>query len=108
MPSAQVDFKTPLKTVEEGKAFIKALHDADMMFHFEDSPETIITGLSGDRLFSDEQARDVRDRVDELYGMDWKSVGHECPIGYALEVMGHVMEEDLGDDPLGDWHGRNV
>lgn len=93
MPLSQVDLKTPLKTVEEGKAFIKALHDADAMFHFEDSPETIITGLSGDRLFSDEQARDVRARVDELYAMDWASVGHECPIGYALEVMGHVMED---------------
>jgi hypothetical protein len=76
-----------LRTIEDGKAFIEALHGADMMFHFEDSPETIIKGRSDEPLFTRTEAKQVRDRVAELYAMDWATVGHECPIGYALEVM---------------------
>lgn len=83
-----VDLKTPLETIEAGKAWIESLVAADMMFHFEDDPETIIRGLNGPSLFTDEEAGHVRDRVEELYSFDWSTVGHECPIGYALEVMG--------------------
>lgn len=82
-----INFVTPLTTVEAGKAWIESLHAADMMFHFEDSPETIISGATGGDLFTPEQCPLVRKRVAELYSMDWSTVGHECPIGYALEVM---------------------
>lgn len=83
-----VDLKTPLTTVDAAKAWIESLVAADMMFHFEDDPETIVNGTKGTMLFTDDEAGDVRDRVEELYSMDWSTVGHECPIGYALEVMG--------------------
>lgn len=83
-----VDLKTPLKTIDEAKAWIASLVAADMMFHFEDDPETIINGKKGTMLFTDEEAGHVRDRVEELYSFDWSTVGHECPIGYALEIEG--------------------
>lgn len=74
-----VDFITPIKNIAAGKAWIEALDAAGMSFHFEDSPETIINGIKGVPL--------VRQRVSELYALDWSEAGHECPIGYALEVM---------------------
>lgn len=73
----------PVTTLDEGKAWINELIRLDMMFHFDDSPDTIITDLGGERLFSDEEAEVVADRVSELYQLDWGV--HECPIGYALD-----------------------
>ena len=83
----KIDFSTPLRTIEQGKAWIAALQAADMMFHFEDSPETIISMATDAPLFTKADAKLVAMRVAELYAMDWATVGHECPIGYALEVM---------------------
>lgn len=82
------DFATSLATIDEAKVFIKALVAAGMLFHFEDSPETIISGTTGKALFTRAEAKLVRQRVAELYAMDWPTVGHECPIGYALEIDG--------------------
>lgn len=87
-----MDFATSITTIAQGKAFIEALHAAEMMFHFEDSPENIISGATGGPLFTEAESKMVRQRVDELYALDWAAIGHECPIGYALEVMGHVIE----------------
>jgi hypothetical protein len=81
------DFSAALRTVTDGKAFIEALHASDMLFHFEDNPENIIKGRNGEPLFTRIESKQVRQRVAELYAMDWATVGHECPIGYALEVM---------------------
>lgn len=83
-------YAAPLATIDEGKKFIEELHAADRMFHFEDSPESIILmggERDGDQFFTHAECRDLRRRVSELYTMDWSTVGHECPIGYALEVM---------------------
>lgn len=89
-PKMTVDFVTPITGLADAKAWIEALESADMMFHFEDSPEEIINGKTGADLFTPEQCPLVRQRVAELYALDWSEAGHECPIGYALEVMGHV------------------
>lgn len=88
-----VDFVTPIANIDQGKAWIEALHAANLMFHFEDSPETIFNYSAGyavnhGRTFTDEQCPLIRNRVAELYDLDWSVTGHECPIGYALEVMG--------------------
>jgi hypothetical protein len=82
----KVDFNTALTTIEQGKAWIGALEAANMMFHFEDSPESIESGATGKPLFTKAEAEAVRARIDELYAMDWTVTGHECPIGYALEA----------------------
>lgn len=83
----QMNFSTPITTIDAAKTFIESLHAADMMFHFEDSPETIISGATGDMLFTGEEAEQVTERVAELYALDWSVVGEECPIGYALTIM---------------------
>ena len=88
-----MNFSTPITTIEEAKAFIENLNAADMLFHFEDSPETIISGKTGVELFTAEECPMVRVRVGELYDLDWSVSGHECPIGYALEVMDREFAE---------------
>lgn len=81
-----MDFSTPLTTLDAAQAFIRDLHANDMMFHFEDSPETIINGNTGRALFTAAEAAQIRARMVDLYSFDWTEIGHECPIGYALEV----------------------
>lgn len=72
--------------------FIRSLQEADMMFHFEDSPETIINGLTGRRLFTDDQVPLVNARMEEVYSFDWAD--YECPIGYALSIDPNYNPED--------------
>lgn len=73
-----------ITTVEEAKAFIAGLVALDMMFHFEDSPKTIISTVTGGRLFTDEEAVLVRQRLEEVYGFDFGD--EDCPIGYSLDL----------------------
>lgn len=87
-----VDLNTPLTNRGEAMLFIRSLQEADMMFHFEDSPETIINGITGQRLFTDEEAVQVRARMEELYSFDWSD--YECPIGYALSIDPNYNPED--------------
>lgn len=75
--------RQPIVDLASGKAFCDDLIAHDMVFHFEDSPETIIKGGTGDRLFDDAEAAVMRDRVRELYAIGWGA--HECPIGYVLD-----------------------
>jgi len=85
-----MNFTTPITTIEQAKTFIENLHAADMLFHFEDSPSEIGNRVNGEwvSLWTAEEAELVSQRRDELYELDWSVAGHECPIGYALEVMG--------------------
>lgn len=85
-----MNLSTPIRTIDQAKVWIKELHDADLMFHFEDSPESIINGDTGEALFSLSDCKKIRARVRELYSFPWGDF--ECPIGYALHVMGHVIE----------------
>lgn len=77
-------YTTEITNIDEAKAFIQALHEGGMMFHFEDSPETIGNMVDGQwvRLFTDEEADDMAERVEELYALEWPE--HGCPIGFAL------------------------
>ena len=83
------DFSRKILTINHGKRFIEALNAADLMFHFEDDPADVGNRVDGQwvRTFSDEEAKHLNKRLTELYNLNWKAVGHECPIGYALEVM---------------------
>lgn len=89
-----MDFSNRITDIAAGKAFIDGLQAAGLMFHFEDSADQIGNMVDGEwvRCFTDAEAVQLRSRVDELYSLDWATVGHECPIGYALEIMGHVIE----------------
>jgi hypothetical protein len=86
--------KKPIRTIEQAKRWIEALHAADLMFHFEDSPDDIgnlIDGAAWQRTFSDVQAATIARQRDRLYRFDWGSF--DCPIGYALHLIGHQMED---------------
>lgn len=85
-----VDHTKPLKTIEDAKAYVEALHAEGQMFHFEDDPDTIIEGKTGKYLFDYVTAAHVSARIEELYSFKWEWGEHECPIGYALHVMGYL------------------
>lgn len=81
---------TTITTLAQGKAFIEELYREDALFHFEDDAAEIGNQVDGQWVdkFTAEQAEKLNKRVEELYELDWSEAGHECPIGYALEVMG--------------------
>lgn len=76
--------RQPIVDLDAAKAFCDDLIAHDLVFHFEDSPDTIIKGAGGERLFSDAEAEVIAVRVAELYKQNWGE--HECPIGYVLDV----------------------
>jgi hypothetical protein len=82
----------PIASEEQAKTWIEELHAQGLMFHFDDSPETVGRYVDGEwiDLFTPEQCAIVRARLDEVYGFEFE--GFDCPIGYALHVMGHVTE----------------
>ena len=84
--AVRFSFATPIKTIQEAAAFIKALADTNLMFHFEDQPAEI------KYLFSAAEAVLLRRRVAELYSFDWSVYHTECPIGYYLN---HCVEHCL-------------
>lgn len=70
--------------IESAQQWIRDLHSLDLLFHFEDSPETIVSTKTDARTFSDAEAQQIKQRIDELYALAWGE--HECPIGYALDL----------------------
>jgi hypothetical protein len=75
--------RAPITDLASGKAWLDALIGADLSFHLEDSPEEIVIGLSGERLFHKADHQLIRERVASLYGFkDWGV--YDCPIGYML------------------------
>jgi hypothetical protein len=77
----------PVTSEDEAKAWITELHAQGLMFHFDDSPETVGTFVGGQwrDLFTPEQCVIIRARLDEVYHFEFE--GYDCPIGYALHVM---------------------
>lgn len=92
--------RRPVSSLDDAKAWIQELQDKGLMFHFDDSPDTIGNFDNGHingnwvPLFSPKDARIVSARVGELYNESFDWSPHGCPIGYALHVMGHVIEQD--------------
>jgi hypothetical protein len=79
--------RAPITDLASAQGWIKALQAADLSFHFEDSPETIINLRSEDadpRIFADADCPLIRERVASLYAQDWGL--YDCPIGYLLAV----------------------
>lgn len=82
----------PITTREEGEEFIALLHANSLMFHFEDDVWDIIWGELANAP-SDVEIAALDSRRNELYEGDFDWGEHECPIGYALYIMG-LTEED--------------
>lgn len=85
----KMDFASKLEAIEVAKAWIEQLAKAHLLFQFDEDPATILSGCDEDKfLFTEEQSAQLRERVKELYSFDWSTEGEECPIGYALRVIG--------------------
>lgn len=85
MPAAlPMALRAPITTREEGEQWIRTLAGHDLSFHFEDDPATIINIDSGALTFVPEDHELIRERVRELYALDWAE--HDCPIGFLLLV----------------------
>lgn len=72
----------PIKDRADAESFIENICLHHMLWHFEDDPDDIVIGHSGELLFFESEWTDVRARVREMYALDW--IICECPIGFAL------------------------
>lgn len=77
-----------ISTVDEAKAFIAALEADGKLFHFDDSPETIVDCLTGLPTFTAEECEYIDRRVSELF-----SVPGLDPFEVALALVGHTVED---------------
>lgn len=96
------NLRAPIRDLDDAKRWIRDLCAAGLDFHFDDSPETIVSGRTNEPIFDEGGAEIVRARLLELYDFDWGPV-HECPIGFMLEVINardHVAmaEQRIRDD----------
>lgn len=80
----------PITDAASGKAWIDALLADGRLFHFEDSPESIIGHGTESATFRDEDCPLITAQVDALYALEWPE--HDCPIGYALEALDRANE----------------
>ncbi len=79
-------FGQKIVSLGTAKAWLDELVRRGLDFHFEDSPETVWDIRTGKRTFADHEVPIIRDRVRELYAIDWAPEGVECPIGYVLKI----------------------
>ena len=87
----------PVTNRTEAEAWIRALHEQELSYHFDDGAVDCLHGtlVNGVPLVTLEQAVAIDLHVQACY-MAWEASGadlrHDCPIGYCLEIMGHVVE----------------
>jgi hypothetical protein len=72
----------PIKSTGDALKFILALEAADKLFHFDDSPDTIVEAGSGARTFAEAECEPISDRVEELF-----SLGDFDPFGVCVSLM---------------------
>lgn len=61
--------KVSISSREEAEVFIRALHADGRLYHFDDSPETIIDFRTGLPTFTAVQCKFVRARVNEMFAL---------------------------------------
>lgn len=93
----------PISNRTEGEAFIEALHNLGLMYHFDDDAVDCLHGttVDGAPLTSESDARAIGLKVSACYDA-WEASGadmrHDCPIGHALKAMGHDMDHGEGGE----------
>ena len=82
----------PVTNRQEAEAFIRRLHELELMYHFDDGAVDCLHGttIRGVPLCTLEEAVAIDQRVSECYAA-WEASGadmmNDCPIGYSLEIM---------------------
>lgn len=92
-PTRTLFLSSKIATLGTAKAWIAELVRRGLDFHFEDDPSEIMSMRTHDLTFSEPEWPLIRDRVRELYAIDWKPEGVDCPIEYVLKITGHEMED---------------
>jgi len=72
----------PIKSTGDALKFILALDEAGKLFHFDDSPDTIVEARTGARTFTEAECGPIGDRVDEMF-----SLGDFDPFGVCVSLM---------------------
>jgi len=75
-----------IKTKKDIAYYIADLYDNNMMYHFDDEAEDILSNISGfsDRAFTDEQCKLLNERRDEMLAIDYD---------YAFERVCALLED---------------
>lgn len=79
----------PIRTADEATAFIKALIADGKLFHFEDSPDSIVDGPALNPIFTPEECAVLEERVAEMFDIDGF-----CPFETALALDPDYNPED--------------
>jgi hypothetical protein len=78
----------PVTNRPEAEAFIRLLGELGLIYHFEDGA---VDCLFGNGLVTEGEAAAIDTKVDACYSA-WRASGadlqEDCPIGYALQVLG--------------------
>ena len=61
-----MNFTKPLTSQRDAQQFFRDLHAADLLFHPDDDPATILN-QAGERIFTDEQCPLIAERIAEIY-----------------------------------------
>lgn len=96
-------YTTPIRTEADAEGFFFQLHQLGRLFHPEDNPSEVVNGASGEWLFTKEQAKHLRDRLDEVYEV------MDDPCAYCLTLTNpdSDRETETGDD-LAQFYGPSA
>jgi len=72
-------------TTENCDAWIRKLNSAGLLYHFDDSPTTIIEFGTGNRTFTDEEAEELGPIMDAMFSVD----GYD-PFDIAVDLVNEV------------------
>lgn len=78
-----------VETIEGMRSWFDALHERGLMFHPEDAPDQIVSGLAGVRVFSDAECKELARTMRALFA---KHGGAVCSV--ALAAIGGVDDDD--------------
>lgn len=78
-------FLSPLRNLDEAKDLFRYLKRHDLLFHPEDDPEEISHTETRLPLFTSDEARELRHRMNEAYEFDWQEYDDPCGFCLALD-----------------------
>lgn len=71
------------------KAYIEGLVAAGLSYHFDDAPEEVINGRTGESIFTEDEWPVLRDRVAKLRTFNYGE--HDCLFGYLIYCENHAQ-----------------
>ena len=84
-----MDISKPIKTRHDAIIFITGLVEQKRTFHYEDPIEEMINGLTGKRLFTDDEVPLINQRVNELFGFDF------CPFDLTMLIEHEIWGDEV-------------